>query len=65
MEKCRHKNTALGYYKHPDKNVMIEYCSECYQEKHPFKTGPFITRYGQKLLEGIEQKPSYSGQLPC
>ena len=51
MAECEHGNTALGYYAHPEKDEMVVYCVECYLREHPLKTAPFITRYGQKLLD--------------
>ena len=51
MTECEHGNTALGYYAHPDQDLMMAYCTKCYEREHPLRTEPFITRYGQKLLD--------------
>jgi hypothetical protein len=53
---CEHGDTAIGYYTHPDQNVMVAFCTKCYEREHPLRTEPFVTRYGQKLLEQ-EQGP--------
>lgn len=48
---CGHGDEYLGFYAHPEKDVMVAFCVKCYEQQHPIKLEPFITRYGRKLLE--------------
>lgn len=48
---CDHGDECLCFYAHPENDVMVSFCLKCYEQHHPLKLKPFITRYGEKLLE--------------
>lgn len=60
MDQCKHDRKFLGYYAHPDKDVMVVFCTKCQSRDEPNIHKPFITKYGRKLLDSLRSKPDPS-----
>lgn len=54
MNKCNCEKPDYGYYYFGGK--VYQTCIECYWKENPKHDGPFITKYGKKLLQSNMEK---------